>query len=110
MKTVGEMIKENALRQPDKVVFEQLSGERVTNLQFHQRTNQLANALKKLGLTKGDKIGIIGKHCLSWLELYGAAAKLVSLSSSLFCQRWSTDFPFLQYSGPGCCGFVFVVS
>ena len=41
--------------------------------QFAERTNRLANSLMARGARKGEKIFILGKNSLGWLEAYFAA-------------------------------------
>jgi acyl-CoA synthetase (AMP-forming)/AMP-acid ligase II len=55
------------------MVFE---GERWTYAQTNERVNRLANALVKLGVGKGDRIGILQVNCHQYIESYYAAAKL----------------------------------
>jgi acyl-CoA synthetase (AMP-forming)/AMP-acid ligase II len=60
---------------PDKdcIVFE---GKRWTYAQINERVNRLVNALTKLGIGKGDRIGILQVNCNQYIESYFAAAKL----------------------------------
>ncbi len=37
---------------------------------FHERVNRLANALLPLGAGKGEKVFLLGKNSLNWLEAY----------------------------------------
>ena len=53
----------------------QFEDQRFTFQQFNLRVNKLANALRALGLGKGDKVATILPNCLEQLELYWAAAK-----------------------------------
>jgi len=57
----------------DCMVFE---GKRWTYAQTNDRVNRLANALVKLGVRKGDRIGILQVNCHQYIESYYAAAKL----------------------------------
>ncbi len=57
----------------DCIVFEK---KRQTYAQASERVNRLANALAKLGVAKGDRIGIIQVNCNQYIEAYFAAAKL----------------------------------
>ena len=42
----------------------------------NERVNRLANALVKLGVEKGDRIGILQVNCNQYIETYYAAAKI----------------------------------
>ena len=57
----------------DLIVFED---RRCTFTQCDERINRLANALIKLGVEKGDRIGILQVNCNEYIEAYFAAAKL----------------------------------
>ena len=53
-----------------------VDGERrFTYQQINERVNRLANALKNLGLKKGDKIAFMGGNCHQFVEAYFAVAK-----------------------------------
>ncbi len=54
------------------VVFE---GQRFTHREFNARINRLANALRSLGLHRGDKVAVVLDNSLEVLELYQAVAK-----------------------------------
>jgi acyl-CoA synthetase (AMP-forming)/AMP-acid ligase II len=60
---------------PDRemIIFE---GKRVTFSQVDDHVNRLANALLKLGIEKGDRIGVLQVNCNEYVEVYFAAAKL----------------------------------
>ena len=55
------------------IVFE---GNRYTFGQLNERTNQLANALKNLGVQKGDRVAMLQVNCNQHVEVYFAVAKL----------------------------------
>ena len=57
----------------DCIVFE---GKRWTYSQINDRTNQLANALAKKRVGKGDGIGVLHVNCNQYIETYFSAAKL----------------------------------
>jgi acyl-CoA synthetase (AMP-forming)/AMP-acid ligase II len=42
---------------------------------FNERTNRLANALMKKGIKKGDKVFLLGRNSIHWLEAYFAVMK-----------------------------------
>ena len=53
-----------------------LEGKRWTFAQTNERVNRLANALRQLGLVKGDRIGMLNVNCNQYVEIYFAAAKI----------------------------------
>ncbi|MFH2011107.1 MAG: long-chain-fatty-acid--CoA ligase [Pseudomonadota bacterium] len=57
----------------DSMVFE---GKRWTYSHTNYRINRLANGLAKLGIKKGDRLGILQVNCNQYIESYFALAKL----------------------------------
>lgn len=57
----------------DCVLFE---GKRYTYAQVNDRVNQLAGALERMGVRKGDRVGILSVNCNQFVEAYFATAKL----------------------------------
>ena len=57
----------------DCVVFED---ERFTYRQTKERVNRLAEALRKLGIRKGDRIGILQVNCHQYVECLYASAQI----------------------------------
>ncbi len=49
---------------------------RVSYRQINQRVNRLANALKDMGMTHGDRIGVLSYNRLEFVEVIMASAKL----------------------------------
>jgi acyl-CoA synthetase (AMP-forming)/AMP-acid ligase II len=60
---------------PDRsfIVFD---GKPLSFAQFNQRVNKLANALRGLGVQKGDRIGMLQVNCPQYVETYFASAKI----------------------------------
>jgi acyl-CoA synthetase (AMP-forming)/AMP-acid ligase II len=57
----------------DAMVFD---GVRWSYGQTNERANRLANALRGVGIKKGDRIGILQTNCSQYVESYFAAAKI----------------------------------
>jgi len=57
---------------PALVEVRPVSGMRkeISWAQLDERTNGLANSLIRMGIQKGDKVFVLGKNSLSWLEAY----------------------------------------
>ena len=51
-------------------------GRVATYLGFRERVARLAAGLRAAGVAKGDRIGVVGKNCLEYFQIYGAAAAL----------------------------------
>src|SRR6185503_20086699 len=72
---IGSLLPRHAQYRPNHtaLVFE---GRRLTFLELNRRVNQLANALQRLGVKKGDKVATILPNCLDLLESYWAIVKI----------------------------------
>lgn len=53
--------------------------ETITWAELNEQTNRLANGLAALGVTHGDRIGILSGNCIEYLELAIAGYKLGSI-------------------------------
>ena len=72
MKTLKEMLNENARRYADKTAL--VSENRsYTFEQVNRRINGLANGLTDLGVQKGDRVGILAYNCPQYFEVFGLA-------------------------------------
>jgi acyl-CoA synthetase (AMP-forming)/AMP-acid ligase II len=72
MRTLRDMINDNAKKYPDKTAFI-FEGKRYTFEQVNERINSLANALADLGVEKGDHVGILAYNCAQYFEVLGLA-------------------------------------
>lgn len=71
---LGEIIKINAVKNPNKLAIKDINRS-LTNKEFDERTNKLANGFLKRGLRKGDKIAVLSNNSIEFMEIYAAAAK-----------------------------------
>jgi acyl-CoA synthetase (AMP-forming)/AMP-acid ligase II len=72
--TWADIIYRNALLYPDQEAF--VYGDtRITFSEFNTRVNKLINALHKMGVKKGDVLGILSWSCLGFVEVYGVSMK-----------------------------------
>ena len=73
--TIYDLMARSAVTFRDKTAwFEVEDGRSVTFGDFKQRVDRLAGGLRKAGIGKGDRIGVLGKNSLEYFLLYGAAA------------------------------------
>ena len=72
MKTLKEILTENAQRYPDKTAFI-FENKSYTFKQVNQRVNSLINALSDWGVRKGDRVGILAYNCPQYFEVFGLA-------------------------------------
>jgi long-chain acyl-CoA synthetase len=72
--TWADIIYRNALLYPHQEAF--VYGDtRITFSQYNTRINKLIHALHKMGVKKGDVIGILSWSCLQFAEIYGISMK-----------------------------------
>jgi len=72
--TWADIIYRNALLYPNQEAF--VYGDtRITFADFNTRINKLIHALHKMGVKKGDVLGILSWSCLQFAEVYGLTMK-----------------------------------
>jgi long-chain acyl-CoA synthetase len=75
--TIYDLINRNALLFKDKTAWWEAADRSATTFsEIKKEADRLAAALQRAGLHKGDRIGIVGKNCLEYFLLLGAAAAL----------------------------------
>jgi acyl-CoA synthetase (AMP-forming)/AMP-acid ligase II len=68
------MLRDRAAAYPDRVVYI-YEGERVTFAEFDRRVDQVAAALRASGVGPGDRVAILDKNSLPYVELLFGAAR-----------------------------------
>ena len=73
--TLYDVICRNAQCHADResIIFNDI---RLTHSQFKEKCDQLAAGLVRMGVEKGDRLGIVAHNCDEFMILYGAAAKI----------------------------------
>jgi len=79
---VGSLLARHATYRPDHLAVV-CGAHRLTFREHYAGVNRLSNALRGLGLAKGDKVAIILPNCLELLEAYRACAQLGLVSVPL---------------------------
>ncbi len=69
--TLADMLDNNAWKYPDEPAF-QWDDKRVTHAEFHGRASRLASALRRLGLKRQDRIGVLSQNSIEFQEIYGS--------------------------------------
>ncbi|MCP4690080.1 MAG: long-chain fatty acid--CoA ligase, partial [Desulfobacterales bacterium] len=72
---IGSLFSRHGKYRPDHlaVVFED---RRLTWREYNRNINRLANAMRSIGIEKGDKVATILPNCMELLEIYWASAKI----------------------------------
>lgn len=71
---IGQILSAQARMQPGKVAVQDLSRQ-MNYRQWNERACQLANALRGLGLSQGDRVAVLAYNRIEWAEIYAATAK-----------------------------------
>jgi acyl-CoA synthetase (AMP-forming)/AMP-acid ligase II len=79
--TIGDLLIRNAHKFPDKTALVSEEGVSMTFRALNERVNRLSHALLDVGLSKGDRVGVLVHNCHQFIELYFAAAK----TGAIFC-------------------------
>ncbi|GGA78869.1 acyl-CoA synthetase [Nitratireductor aestuarii] len=73
--TVGDILRLNAKSIPDKLALV-TANERITYAEINRRTNVVANALLRGGVSEGDRVCVLGYNSVDYFCLYFATAKI----------------------------------
>jgi len=87
--TLGDLLKVGAERFPDKPLY-YFKDQKVTYSEYHEKTDVIARGLEKIGVGKGDRVGILLPNCHEVLESYYGIWKSGGVSVSMnpmFTQR-----------------------
>ncbi len=72
--TLADAVAAHARLRPNKLAVRD-SRRHLTYRTWDERATRLAAALRGMGLTKGDRVGVIAYNCLEWMEIYAAMAR-----------------------------------
>lgn len=82
MLTFGQLSRRNGQRWPNKPAFVE-QHRRVTWGEFDRRTDQLAAALRNLGVTQGERVAMLGHDCIETAEVFVACTKIGAIRVGL---------------------------
>ncbi len=71
---LGDYFRRNVAMYADKTAFIH-EERRLTFAELDARVNRLIHALTGLGLEKGDRVAILAKNCIPFMEVYGSSEK-----------------------------------
>lgn len=80
--TLGDLLRRNAAVHGDGIAFRH-ELQAVTHRAHLQRAQQLAAGLQRLGIAPGERIAILSKNRVEYVELLGAAALLGAIVSAI---------------------------
>jgi long-chain acyl-CoA synthetase len=72
-RTLGDVLRVNALVHSNKIALESPDGRSVTFGELNERVNRLSNAVRALGLQKGARVAILSRNRSEYVESYGLA-------------------------------------
>ena len=72
--TAGQILSAHARLLPEAMGARDLERS-LTFAEWNRRACRIANALSGLGLTKGDRVGVLAYNRLEWAEIYAGVAK-----------------------------------
>ncbi len=96
--TIAPLFRQQVAFSRDKIAV-QAQARAFTYAQLDERTNRLANALARLGIGLGDRVGVLSENSIEYVELEIAVAKLGAI---LACQNWRLAHDELRH----CLGLV----
>jgi len=71
-RTIGDMLRHNAELYAERPAFV-FQGRCYSFAEVNERVNRLSHALMRLGLVKGDRVGILAYNCPQYFEVFGLA-------------------------------------
>jgi len=75
--TIYNLMERNVVAHGNKIAWiETDNGRKLTFAEYKKEVDFLAAGLRKAGLKKGERIGVVGKNSIEYFLLYGAAAAL----------------------------------
>jgi len=97
--TWADIIYRNALLHPDNEAF--VYGDtRITFADYNARINKMIHGLRKMGVKKGDVLGILSWSCLEFAEIYGLTMKAGFIASPFNPRLGADELEYLiNYSG-----------
>jgi len=69
--TVGDVFRHWAKAQPDKIALENLQGAQRSFTQLNDNINRFTNRLIELGVKPGDRVAILSRNNLEYIETFG---------------------------------------
>lgn len=87
--TLADLIVHNAQTRGDELAFQGVGP--VTHRQHLRRVEQLSAGLDRTGITRGDRVAVLSKNRIEFIELIGAAAHLGAIVSAINWRLSATE-------------------
>jgi len=108
---IVDLVYRNRRAWPDDTAFVEIrpvsrQRKEISWKEFDERTNSLANALIARGVRKGDRIFMMGKNSISWLEAYFGIIKTGAWVNPLNFRFTDENIAYCAAAAEPCC-FIF---
>ncbi len=80
---IPDYIEKNAKHYPNKIAVKVVGGRSCTFSELRERVYRLANGLLRMGLKKGDRVGVLAENCFEYPEIYMAVGKAGGVATPL---------------------------
>lgn len=80
--SIGGMFAAQARRRPDSVAL-RCDEKTLTYAALNARVNRLAHVMRARGFNHGDRVGLLARNCIQFIEVELAAAKIGAITASL---------------------------
>lgn len=98
--TLYDLIRRNAVSFADRIAWlEAEDGRVLTFLEFKERTDRVAQGLRGMGVSKGDRIAVLAKNSLEYFLLFGAASALGAVMLPVNWRLSTDEIGFILQDG-----------
>jgi acyl-CoA synthetase (AMP-forming)/AMP-acid ligase II len=95
---IGQLLTKRAKRDPDvEAMFEPANGRRFSFDELNSRSNQVANALRASGVSKGDRVGLLLMNGVEFVESFFAAGKIGAVNVPLNWRLVADELEFILH-------------
>ena len=93
---IGQLLTRRAYRDPSFVAtHEPATGRRLSFAELNSRSNQVANALRDLGVGKGDRVGLLLMNGAEFVETFFAVGKIGAVNVPLNWRLVADELEFI---------------
>jgi len=98
---IGRMFAAQARLRPDNIAVRS-GDERLTYRELNVRVNRLAHVMRARGIGHGDRVGLLARNCIPFVEVELAAAKIGAITASLNWRLSPAELAHcIDLTGPG---------